>query len=641
MAEALLARRGSQLGARRALAAWPALIGFLPITLLGAAQGGYFPSAWGWATLGFLWASGLALLLRTSTRVSTPERTFVALWLALAAWIALSTLWSRNVPQTVLEIERMLVYVAAVWALVVLAKPNAARRVLAGLLVATSAIAAFSLATRLFPGELRIYDRTAVYRLSQPIGYWNGLAVFSAMGAILALGFAARARLLILRALAAAALVVLLTTFYFTFGRGGWIALGIGVAVAVAFDPRRLQLLAATLALAPASVAAIWLASNSPGLTRSGASAARAASDGERLALWLVVLAALSGLAATWLGLLERRLAVSASARRAFGVALVVIGVGILLAVFARYGSPATLARKGYAAFKAPPPHAVNLNRRLLSFSGNGRYEFWRLAWENARQHPWLGSGAGTYERYFLGHQPPNAGRVRDAHGLYIETLAELGPIGLALLLSALAVPLVVALRARGDPVVPVAVGAYAAFLAHALVDWDWELPAVTLVALFCGGAILLAGRDEAARSLSPQARALAVAVSIVVGVFATIGLVGNNALVASDDARRDGEWSRAASEARTARTWQPWSPRPWVALGKAQLGAGRVAEARRSLRKAASIDPHDWSVWYELARASTGSERLRALRQAVGLYPRSRLLPRRAARAERQEGAP
>src|SRR6266542_4459338 len=39
-----------------------------------------------------------------------------------------------------------------------------------------------------------------------------------------------------------------------------------------------------------------------------------------------------------------------------------------------------------------------------------------------------------------------------DAHSLYVETLAELGPIGLALLSAALVVPLVAAVRARRHP---------------------------------------------------------------------------------------------------------------------------------------------------------------------------------------------
>jgi len=607
---------------------WATLLGLVPVGALAAAQGGYFPSAWGWATLGLLWPSGLALVLRSNARISRAEAALVVAWSALLSWIAVSISWSRDLPQTVLEVERSLVYVAGIFALVVIGRSTSVRYVLGGLLGAISLIASFSLATRLFPGRLQVYDRSAVYRLAEPIGYWNGLAVFTAMGVILALGFSARSRSPYARVVCAALVVVLLPTFYFTFGRSGWIALGAGVLVAVLVDPRRLQLLVTLLIVLPASVAAVWLAAHSPGLTHAGVSAARAAHDGHRFALILCVLAAASGAGVALLVIAEQRVTPSSRVRRGFAALLLVSVAAALALTFARYGDPVTLTRKGYAAFKAPPPHAANLNRRLLSFSGNGRYELWRLAWMDARDHPLLGSGPGTYERFFLKHQPSDVGRVRDAHGLYIETLAELGPIGLVLLVTALGIPLVVAVRARAHPLVPVAIGAYTAFVVHSIADWDWELPAVTLAALLCGGAVVLAGRRHGrVQRLSVPVRAVALAATVAVAVFAAVGLIGNSALSAGDAARRAGDWDRAASEARRAHSWMRWSPRPWSVLGEAQLGAGLVREARASFRKAAAMDPGDWSVWYDLARASTGRARVAALERAVALYPRSGLL--------------
>jgi O-Antigen ligase len=612
---------------------WPSLLGLVPVLLLGAAQGGYFPSAWGWAALGLLWAMGLALVLRSSTRLSRAERAFVVAWGGLAAWIALSIVWSRDLPQTVLELERVVVYFAAALAVVTIARTRSARFVLGGLLAAISLISAFSLATRLFPGQLQVYDRNAVYRLAQPIGYWNGLAIFTVMGSLLALGFAARGHRPAARATCAGLLVFLLPTFYFTFGRSGWIALAAGLFVAVLIDPRRLQLSTVLLVMAPASIAAVWLAAHSQGLTRAGAPATQATHDGHRLAIALVVLAAVNAAAVLLVTFAERRLVLPATARRVFAGTLLVSLVVIVALTFAHYGSPSTLVRKGYSAFKAPTPQVVNLNRRLLSFSGNGRYELWRIAWMDARAHPWLGSGAGSYERYFLQHEPPNVGRVRDAHGLYVETLAELGSVGLALLLVCVGLPLLVAVRARRHPLVPAAAGAYGAFLVHAIADWDWELPAVTLAAILCGAAILAAGRRFGhIRSLSVPVRSVAVIVIVAVGAFASIGLVGNSALKASDGARRAAQWDRAASEARRARSWMPWSPAPWAALGEAQLGAGLVRDARGSFRKAVSMDPRDWELWYDLARASRGRGRILALHRAVALYPRSRLVRERAA---------
>ena len=74
-----------------------------------------------------------------------------------------------------------------------------------------------------------------------------------------------------------------------------------------------------------------------------------------------------------------------------------------------------------------------------------------------------------------------------DAHSLYLETLAELGLVGLGLLVLVLAPPLAGAFRGASAA----AAGGYVAFLVHAGVDWDWEMPAVTIAGLFCGAALM------------------------------------------------------------------------------------------------------------------------------------------------------
>jgi O-antigen ligase/polysaccharide polymerase Wzy-like membrane protein len=605
----------------------PLLVAAVPIASLAATQGGYFPTTWGWVSLPLLWVVGVVLVARPSIRLSRAERILIAALAGLTAWLAVSTVWSVAPAETVLEVERMLVYLAGVTTVLLVARSQSVRRVLAGVFIVITGVSAFSLTTRLFPDRVGVFDRTAVYRLSQPIGYWNGLALFVVIGILLALGFAARGQTIVGRAASAAAIVLLLPTFYFTFGRAGWVALAVGLAAAVWVDPRRLQLLATFVVVMPAATVGTWLASRQSGLTRSGSGLAQAAHDGHRLALMLLGLALVSAIATAIFVVAERRVSVSPHVRAAFGAAALLTLVLAVGAVFVRYGGPTTLTRKAYDAFKAPPPHSTNLNRRLLSFSGNGRADLWRLAWDDARNHPWLGSGPGTYERYYLAHQPAQVGRVRDAHGLYIETLAELGPLGLGLLLVVFAVPLVALATARRHPLVPFAAGAYVAFLVHSGVDWDWELPALTLVGITCGAAILIAGRAYARpKPLSPLTRWGGVAASVVVAVFAAIGLVGNSALGASNSARTDGDWARAVADARKARQWMPWSPAPWSALGLAQLGSGLVPEARASFDKALSMDSGDWKLWYNLARASSGRARVHALRHAVALFPRSGL---------------
>jgi hypothetical protein len=597
---------------------------------LAAAQGGYFPTAWGWASVPLFWTAAVALILRPRARLSRAEHVFLAALIAFTAWLAASVGWSAAPAASVLETERALVFAAAGLAVLLVSRARFSRHVVGAVLAAISLVAAFSLATRIVPDRVGVFDRSGVYRLAQPIGYWNGLALLAAIGALLALGFAARARTIGARSACGALLVLLLPTLYFTFGRAAWVALAAGLVASIVIDPRRLQLLATLLVIAPAPAVAVLIASRKPGLTHAGSPLALATHDGHRLALALAMLAVANAAASGAVALVERRVQIGPVAQRIFAVAAVTLALGAAAVGLGRSGGPAHIVKAAYASFKAPPPHfEPNLNRRLLNFSGNGRADLWRLAWDEARRHPLLGAGAGTYERYFLAHQPADVGRVRDAHSLYVETLAEVGPVGLALLVVLLLTPLATLPRARRHAVVPAAAGAYVAYLVHTAVDWDWELPAVTLAGLICGMAILLAARTSTAPGpLSAPLRWIVGGGAVAAAAFATIALIGNTALSRSATARTHGEQTAAAHDARRARLLMPWSPAPWAALGQAQRAAGHLPEARRSFRKAISMDPGDWELWYDLASATKGSERARSLRHVAALFPQSALIP-------------
>ncbi|HZB24189.1 MAG TPA: O-antigen ligase family protein [Gaiellaceae bacterium] len=142
---------------------------------------------------------------------------------------------------------------------------------------------------------------------------------------------------------------------------------------------------------------------------------------------------------------------------------------------------------------------AVSVGSR---FSLGDRPHYWRVAWAQFEDNPLHGDGAGAFHLYWLERRPDPASLatpdVLDAHSLYLETLAELGLVGFALVLVALAVPVAAAAEGRKDAAVAVAAPAYAAFLVHAGLDWDWEMPAVTLAGLFLATVLLRAGRDAA-----------------------------------------------------------------------------------------------------------------------------------------------
>ena len=165
---------------------------------------------------------------------------------------------------------------------------------------------------------------------------------------------------------------------------------------------------------------------------------------------------------------------------------------------------------------------AVVLWLALTPHAGFGeRPNYWRAAIADTRSHPISGSGAGSFDDYWYAHRNSEA-NVRDAHSLYLESLAELGPVGLLLVLGVLAPPLAAAAIARSEPAVAVAAGGYSAFLVHAGLDWDWEMPATTLAGLACGAALLAAVRPVS-RPLSIRARAAGVGAALALCVLALI----------------------------------------------------------------------------------------------------------------------
>jgi O-antigen ligase len=127
---------------------------------------------------------------------------------------------------------------------------------------------------------------------------------------------------------------------------------------------------------------------------------------------------------------------------------------------------------------------------RLASVQSN-RYAYWKVAATAFADRPLQGEGAGSFRATWL-RERDFLESVRDAHSLYLETAAELGLGGLlalAVLIGGCAVAAV-----RAGPALPGAAAALAAFALHAGIDWDWEMPALTLVALALAGRLIAAG---------------------------------------------------------------------------------------------------------------------------------------------------
>ena len=607
----------------RVLESWLVGVGAaLLVAGLGLSHGGYFATAWGPLTIAFLAVSAVALVVRPRPALGLRELALPALVAAYAGWALFSAGWGTP-SEAVPEFQRGLAYAAGTVAFALVVRQPRVPGLLVGVWAGICVVCLDALAGRLLPERFGELDAISVYRLSEPVGYWNALGVLAAFGLLLSLSLAARSESLVVRLVAAGSTVPLALTLYFTFSRGAWLALFAGLVVTLVLDPRRLQLVVTVLAVAPWPALAVWIASRSGPLTEPGHTLAQASVDGHALAATAAGLALFAAGVAALVAGFAPGVSVSRRAVTFGNVALAGALVATLALTVVALGGPRAIAR----SFSAPPTGttAGNLNDRLFDLSGNGRVDGWRVALDVTEEHPLVGSGGGSYRRYWLAERP-YAGVIRDAHSLYVETLAEYGPLGLALVVAIVGMPLAFAVGLRRRPLVPAAAGVVAVYAVHAGFDWDWEFPVLTLVALAAATAIVASGDARPPGTFERRRIGLLAAVVTLVPVAAGLGL-GASAQAASADAAAARDYAQAARDAHRAERLAPWSVEPLLLLGRAEVGSGNRRAAAETFRRATRHAPVNWRTWYELAAVTRGQERAAALRRARALNPRERLL--------------
>jgi tetratricopeptide (TPR) repeat protein len=283
----------------------------------------------------------------------------------------------------------------------------------------------------------------------------------------------------------------------------------------------------------------------------------------------------------------------------------------------------------------------------LLSGSGNGRWQFWDAALDQWQAHPLAGGGAGTFESWWA-RNGSFYYFLRDAHSLYLEMLGELGPVALLFVLGLLGLGLVTGVRrtlaATGDlRVAPAALtSSLAAYVLAAGVDWMWELTAVTVLAvvllgLLTGTATAPADRPRLVTLADARRRRLGFGVGVAAVVVAWLLICVQALPLLADLKIRDsklavaaGDLGRATDAALDAREIEPWAASPPLQLALVDERAGRLRRARAWIREAIERDPNDWRYWLIATRLDTKlgdtAEARRSLERAAKLNPRSPL---------------
>jgi hypothetical protein len=469
-----------------ALLAGPTVIAFF--------SGGYFDEprlvaaivAWALVALA-------AVVARRPLPRGRPARLTVAGMALLTAFTGLSIAWAPLKAAAVGDLQRLVLYLGVVVAACALLRPLRVRALVEPVLALGALVTiGYGLSERLLPGAISLQrSASAGGRLQQPLTYWNAMGALAAIGAVLCVRIAGDTRRSpALRAAAAAAVAPLGLGLWLSFSRGALAAVAVGLLALALAAPTRVQLRAIAIGVASAVPVAAATAALAGVRTYAGSLSSREHQGLLMLALLTGVMAA-AAFAQTRLGRREPSGAFALPRR-----APLIAGLAVLVCVGAVVAAGIQERRPGGAP-------AVGATTQRLSSVESNRYAYWRVALATFADHPLVGDGTRSFEADWLQRRniPDPA---RDAHSLYIETAAELGLVGLAALALFLGSAAVAAVRAwRLDQALAAGpIAAVCVWLFHAALDWDWEMPAVSLVALVLIGA-LASWSDEDDRDVS------------------------------------------------------------------------------------------------------------------------------------------
>jgi len=569
-----------------------------------------------------VWLVVVALLVlgaASRTTLAGPFYWAVGLVGGLSLLSAMSSLWSGSVELSVIEADRVLVYLGVLLVAFLIAQTEQRRQRFAeGLTISIAIVALLGLGSRLAPHVLEVGDSLGSGpRLRYPLGYWNANGAMFGIGVGLLLWSSRRAASAGLRWLSVAVLPALLLALYFTYSRGGLLALVVATGCTIALSRDRLWLLA-TLGIGALGALPAVLAVQARRSLADNVDNHAAISQGVTVLLILLAGAALALLLFAALRWAERRggeltgraveLSRNPALLRGVAAAVAVVAIGVVIAIGGRAWDQFSISDVQF------PSHP---EQHFSQFNGAGRHDFFRVAIDALGEKPVLGSGAGTYQFAWEQHRSI-AQPVHDAHSLYLEAFAELGAVGGLLVLALVAVLLWIgfsAWRAAPHPQRECYAALFAAMLAFAVVaglDWFWEIAGLGAV-FFLAAGVLVAARcgqlaPGGAEIGNGEERRFGLAVaSLAVAWIAAVGLIGpllvEREINASQSAAAKGDFASAVDHADTARSIEPFAASPYVQLGLLAESQGDYATAAERFTQAIDREDRNWQLYYLRSR--------------------------------------
>ncbi|HEX7300673.1 MAG TPA: O-antigen ligase family protein [Solirubrobacteraceae bacterium] len=583
----------------------------------------------------------------------------LALMGALVAVTAVSISWAVEPSAAWVEANRTLSYLAALAAGVALVRlyPRGWAALLGGVVLASVGICGYALLTKVFPGALNPDEIYA--RLREPFGYWNAVGLMAALAAPACLWLGARrAGHAALNALAYPALGLLVVTLLLAYSRGALLALVAGCAVWFAVVPLRLRS-AAVLGsgVLGGGLVALWAFAQNP-LSKDNVALSERAAAGHSLGIALLAMVVVLLVVGLAIGFASAQRAASPDTRRQAGVVLIiglalvpVAFVGVLALSDRGLGGSLSSGWKNLTDPSASGNVVSNAPNRLTAV-GSVRARYWNEALKMFRAHKALGVGAGGYATVRPRFRNDNLD-VRHAHGYIVQTVADMGVVGLAVSLALLAAWLAAASRTVGLWGVrrravwtPERVGMATllticvVFGVHSFIDWTWFVPGNAILALLCAGWLAgrgpwhepIAGRTSARAAVrDPWRIALALAAVAIAAVAAWTSWQPQRAVNEGSTALANaeaGHYLQARAQIAEAQRINPLSDDLLSQEAAIERAAGEPDAARRALQEAVRKQPANPTPWLNLAEFELSQGRkpqaLSAIGSALYLDPRN-----------------
>jgi hypothetical protein len=553
----------------------------------------------------------------------------VGLLALFAVWCAITLLWSVAPDRTWAYVNRSVAYTLVVVLAIAAASsaPRVIEKVAWGWLAVALATALYALAGKVMPGATILgvgFNHTDVAsRLRAPLEYWNALALVMVLALPIALRLTTderrrdRTRLFGLTSL-----FLLMLVLGMTYSRGGLVAFCVAIVVVTVLGREKLRGLAVIGVTIVMTIPVLGLAFSRPALKAINVPLAERAPDG--IVLGLVLAGSVIGLLIVGWGMLRAEEQVRWSEEntrlvwRGLAATACVIGIFALGAVATADGGPSGFVHDAWHEFSKTSKDDVSNPARIISSNSGNRWVWWEEAAGAWSAKPLGGWGAGSFPVTHKLYRKVELGAAQP-HNVPLQFLAETGLVGALLAMTGVGL-LLWAAFARVRVMTPgrereIAVALFAAacaWLVHGLVDWDWDIPGVTIPALLFVGVLVAVHppRRVGVPELSPTARSFALGLACIVLALTIVSAAlplmadsrASSALAVSDNAG-ERELENAAAQADLASRLDPTAVRALLAAAAIEQGRGRLIDAKRYLLKAVHRQPYSAAAWERLLR--------------------------------------